>query len=180
MSIDVGTTAPLSEFEAYVRGESAPWRASLRDLRGSWVVLVFYPRDFSLACPTELEGFAELHAAFEVEDAEILAASTDTYWSHKAWFESDHALDRVFFPVVADPDGELTEAFGVLTEDGAAQRATFVLDPEGVVRHVTVTDPSVGRSPAEVLRTLQALRTGDPCAAEWTAGTATPALAASS
>ncbi len=136
-------------------------------------MLFFYPRDFTFVCPTELNAFAQLHPRFEAEEAIVLAASTDSYWSHKAWFETHPLLTSVFYPVIADTAHELSDAFGVLKRDGSALRATYVIDPAGIVRHASVTDQNVGRSPAETLRILRALRTGESCPVGWTPGEAT-------
>jgi alkyl hydroperoxide reductase subunit AhpC len=178
MSIMVGRPVPHVSVEAYVRDEAEAMRLSPRDFHGSWVVLFFYPRDFTFVCPTELQAFSELHDDFEAEDAVLLAASTDSYWSHKAWFESHLLLRGVRFPVLADTAHDLAEACGVLLPDGSALRATLIVDPDGVVRHMSVTDNNVGRSPDETLRVLQALRTGDLCPVGWRPGQPTLAKAA--
>lgn len=166
----IGDPVPEVMVEAYVRGEPGPRRLSLGDYRDRWLALFFYPRDFTFVCPTELTTFADLHGAFHGEGAEVLAASTDSYYSHRAWFESDPRLAAVGYPVIADTTHELARAFGVLLADGAAARGTFLIDPDGTVRHLTVTDISVGRSVRETLRTLQAIRTGELCPAEWQPG----------
>jgi alkyl hydroperoxide reductase subunit AhpC len=178
MSVQIGAPAPDIQAEAYVPGESAPRRLTLAEYRGSWVVLFFYPRDFTFVCPTELHAFAELDPDFRAEDAVVVAASTDSYWSHKAWFESHPALAGVEYPVVADTTQRLSDAYGVLLEDGSALRGTFVIDPEGVVRYASVVDQNVGRSPDEVLRVLQALRTGELCPVSWRPGQPTLQIAA--
>lgn len=170
MTVQVGKLAPDFEAEAYVRGESEPRRVSLAEHRGKWVVLFFYPRDFTFVCPTEIQSFAALHREFEREDAAILGASTDSFYSHKAWFESDSRLRDVTFPVIADTAHRLSEAFQVLLDDGSALRGTFIIDPEGVIRHVEVTELGVGRNLEETLRVLQALRTGELCPAGWRPG----------
>lgn len=170
MIATIGTQAPDHDVEAYVRGEHDAVTLRLSDFRDSWVVLVFYPRDFTFVCPTELVGFEQLRSEFEACGATILAASTDSYWAHRAWFGSDGFLADVSYPVIADTSHELTQAFGVRLADGAALRATFVLDPDGVVRHVTVSDLSVGRSVEETLRVVQALQTGELCPAGWRPG----------
>ena len=174
----VGQHAPTLELEAYIPSNPEPHRLSIADHRGSWVVLFFYPREFTFVCPTELQAFAELEAAFAEEDAVLVAASTDSYWSHKAWFESNAQIGAVDFPIVADTAQQLSFDFGVLTEDGSALRGTFIIDPAGIVRHASVTDQSVGRSPDETLRVLQALRTGELCPVGWRPGQATLSLAA--
>ena len=136
----------------------------------SSVGLFFYPRDFTFICPTELQAFAELHDSFEAEGAVLLAASTDSFWSHQAWFSSNPSLRGVRYPVLADPAHTLSAAFGVLDPDGAAYRATFIADPDGVLRHVSITDQNVGRNPAETLRVMQALQTGELCPVDWRPG----------
>lgn len=168
--IRTGDLVPDITVEAYVRGKPEAEPLSFGDYRGNWLVLFFYPRDFTFVCPTEIAAFAELHDAFREEHAELVAASTDSYWSHKAWFESDPRLVGVAYPVIADTTQELSRAFGVLLDDGAATRGTFIIDPDGVVRHVTVSDVSVGRNVEEALRSLQALQTGSLCPAGWRPG----------
>src|SRR6266513_618044 len=102
MTMRVGRPAPWFEAEAYVQGEDSPRRMALEDFAGAWLVFFFYPRDFTFVCPTELQAFAELEAAFTAEQAALLAASTDSFWSHKAWFESHPMLGSVRYPVLAD------------------------------------------------------------------------------
>jgi alkyl hydroperoxide reductase subunit AhpC len=170
MTVRVGQLAPELEAEAYLRGESRPRRLSLAAFKGRWLVLFFYPRDFSRVCPTELQAFAHLHPAFAREQAAVVGVSTDSYHAHKAWFESDPRLAEVRYPVVADSAHLLSEAYGVLQEDGSALRGTFVVDPEGVVRAAHLNDPDVGRNVEETLRLLRALRTGELCPEGWTPG----------
>ena len=170
MSVTVGTEAPDFDLEAYVASKPGPQRVGLSDYRGSWVVLFFYPRDFTFICPTELQAFAELEEDFAAEDAALLAVSTDSYWSHRAWFQSNLMLAHARYPILADTSHAVTDAYGLLLEDGSALRATFVIDPEGVVRHISVSDQSVGRSPQETLRVLQALQTGALCPVDWRKG----------
>ena len=175
--ITVGSTVPELVLSAYHRGEADFVPCTLFG-HDRWIVLFFYPRDFTFVCPTELAAFAELAEAFAAEDADLVAASTDSAWSHKAWFESHAQLGDVDYPVLADTTQELAEAFGVLTADGSALRGTFVIDPNGVVRHASITDQNVGRSPEETLRILQALRTGELCPVRWKPGQATLKIAA--
>jgi peroxiredoxin (alkyl hydroperoxide reductase subunit C) len=170
MSISIGQRVPSTELDAYVPGEPEGHRISLADYRGGWVVLVFYPRDFTFVCPTELHAFAELAPAFADADASVIAVSTDSFWSHRAWFQSHPQLEQVGYPVLADTAHTLSRAFGVLLEDGSALRGTFVIDPEGVVRHMAVSDQNVGRSSSETLRVLQALRTDELCPVNWRPG----------
>ena len=124
MNVKVGSAAPKVELEAYRRGEPEPVPFCLDGPRERWLVLFFYPRDFTFVCPTELAAFAELEPAFRDEEADVVAASTDSYWSHKAWFESNAQIGAVNFPIVADTAQQLSFDFGVLTEDGSALRGT--------------------------------------------------------
>jgi peroxiredoxin (alkyl hydroperoxide reductase subunit C) len=141
---------------------------SLADYLGKWVVLFFYPRDFTFICPTEIKGFAKMEAEFKALNAEVVACSTDSEWSHKNWFERD--LPDVAFPVVADTTLDIARAYGVLNDDGSAARGLFVIDPEGVVKYIVVSTGSVGRSVKETLRVLKAVQSGDLCPVEWEAG----------
>jgi alkyl hydroperoxide reductase subunit AhpC len=178
MTAGVGSRVPEIAVEAYVRDQQQPVPMSLPVAGSAWTVLVFYPRDFTFVCPTELHALAQLHDEFLAEEAVLVAASTDSYWSHKAWFDTHPRLFDVRYPVIADPAHTLARAFGVLGADGAALRGTFLIDPEGMIRHASVTDLNVGRSPAETLRVLQALRTGELCPVNWRPGVATLSVAA--
>jgi peroxiredoxin (alkyl hydroperoxide reductase subunit C) len=173
MSYFVGKPAPDVTAQAYLRDETEPRTIRLSDYRGKWLVLFFYPRDFTFVCPTEIQAFASLHGEFTAENAVVLGASTDSYFAHKAWYESDPRLTEVRYPVLADTAQAVSEAFGVLLDDGAALRGTFIIDPEGVVRHAGINDLDVGRNVEETLRLLRALRTGDLCPAAWHPGTPT-------
>jgi alkyl hydroperoxide reductase subunit AhpC len=173
MTIRVGEPAPDHRVEAYERGERATTSFSLSDHRGKWVVLFFYPRDFTFICPTELAAFAERHEDFQRERAVVVAASTDSYFSHKAWFESDPRLEGVDYPVIADTAHQLSRSYGVLLENGATHRGTFIIDPSGLLLHMSVNEHDVGRSVDEVLRILKAFRTGALCPADWSPGEAT-------
>jgi alkyl hydroperoxide reductase subunit AhpC len=170
MPVTVMKPAPAFDEEAYVRGNSSATRVRLADFAGKWVVLFFYPRDFTFVCPTEIQAFAKLHDQFESERAVVVGASTDSYYCHKAWFESDTRLADVKYPVIADSTHQLSADYGVLLDNGAALRGTFIIDPDGVLRHALVNDVDVGRNVHETLRTLKALRTGDRCPAGWAPG----------
>jgi alkyl hydroperoxide reductase subunit AhpC len=154
MGLRVGTHVPSLEFEAYVPPEAEPWCTSLAELRGSWVVLVFYPRK----AVSELSLLARLYPQLEAENTIVLAASPGSLESLEASSDTNLSLAGVFYPVVADTAHELGEAFGVLTGDGALRHGTFVIDPESVVRYATVTDRDRGHGLDEALRVLQALR----------------------
>ncbi len=165
--IKIGEKAPeFTRVTAYRKGEFTS--VSLSDYRGKWVVLFFYPRDFTFICPTEIREFARLEAEFAKCGCAVIGASTDSEFSHKAWFERD--LAEVTFPVLADTTQQVSRDYNVLGADGASQRGTFIIDPEGVLRWMVVSDNSVGRSVAETVRALQALQSGNLCPVEWEPG----------
>ena len=141
---------------------------------GKWKVVFLWPMDFTFICPTEIAAFGKRNGDFKDRDAQLLGASTDTHFVHLAW-RRDHAdLKSLPFPMLADTKRELSTALGVLhKEAGVALRATFIVDPEGIVRHVSVNDLSVGRSVDEVLRVLDALQTDELCPCNWKKGEAT-------
>jgi alkyl hydroperoxide reductase subunit AhpC len=170
VTVQVGRTIPDATVEYWRRASPGAKKMALSDLRGSWVVLFFYPRDFSFLCPGELAAFAALDAEFVATGASIVAASTDSYFSHNAWFEQDETLRRVNFPVIADTSHELARLFGVLLSDGSALRGTFVIDPDGVLRHMSVNDLDVARNVSETLRVLRALQSGELCPTGWMPG----------
>ena len=143
-------------------------KISFAEYRGKWLVLFFYPRDFTFVCPTEIKEFSRLEKEFEVCSCSILACSTDSEWSHKNWFERD--LPEVKYPILADTTQEVSRNYGVLGNDGASQRGTFIIDPQGILRWMMVSDNSVGRSVKEVFRALKALQTGELCPVEWEPG----------
>src|SRR3954471_22814893 len=138
---------------------------------GKWLVLFAWPKDFTFVCPTEIVGFNELYGEFKDREAELLGLSTDSDFVHLAWRQSREDLGKVRFPWLSDAKRELSQALGILhKEEGVALRATFVVDPEGVIRHVGVNDLSVGRNPQEVLRILDALQTDELCPCNWQNG----------
>lgn len=139
--------------------------------KGKWMVLFFYPKDFTFVCPTEIKGFAELNREFRDRDAQILAASVDSEFVHLAWRQNHKDLNDLPFPMLADVKRELSQSLGILDEnEGVSQRATFIVDPEGIIRFVYVTDLSVGRNPKEVLRILDALQSDELCPCNWQKG----------
>ena len=169
-TVAVGRAAPHAFVDAYLRGIDQPWPMSLAEYAGKWVVLFFYPHDFTFGHPAEIEAFARLHGRFLQEDAVVLGASTDSYYSHKAWYETEGRLADVEYPVLADSAHALAAGLGVLGADGAAMRATFIIDPTGIVRHMLVNDLAADRNADETLRTLQALRTDMRCPVDWRPG----------
>ena len=141
---------------------------------GKWKVLFFWPMDFTFVCPTEIAAFGKRHGDFMDRDAQLLGVSTDTHFVHLAW-RKDHAdLRELPYPMLADTKRELSSALGVLHKgEGVALRATFIVDPDRVIRHVSVNDLSVGRNVDEVLRILDALQTGELTPCNWQPGTPT-------
>jgi peroxiredoxin (alkyl hydroperoxide reductase subunit C) len=139
--------------------------------RGKWRVVFFWPKDFTFVCPTEIAAFGRLEKEFKARDAQLLGVSTDTEFVHLAWRKSHEDLKNLPFPMLADVKRELTTSLGILDpQEGVAQRATFIVDPQGVIRFVYVTDLNVGRSPEEVLRVLDALQTDELCPCNWQKG----------
>jgi lipoyl-dependent peroxiredoxin subunit C len=140
---------------------------------GRWKVFVFYPKDFTFVCPTELAGFGRLNADFEDRDTTLLVGSTDSEFVHLAWKQSHDDLRELPCPMFSDLRRDLSQALGILDADGVCKRATFIVDPDDVIRFVSVNDGKVGRSPDEVLRVLDALQTDELCACNWKPGQAT-------
>ena len=138
---------------------------------GRWLCVFFYPKDFTFVCPTEIKGFGDLDKQFKDRDCQILAASTDSEHVHLAWRRDHKDLRDLPFPMLADIRKDLATALGILDdEEGVARRAAFLVDPQGVIRFVYVTEGSVGRNPHEVLRVLDALQTDELCPCNWTPG----------
>ena len=138
---------------------------------GKWLVVFAWPKDFTFVCPTEIVGFNEIDGEFRDRDAQLLGLSIDSEFVHVAWRQSREDLGKVSFPWLSDVKRELTTALGILDEkDGVALRATFVVDPHGIIRFVSVNDMSVGRNPQEVLRVLDALQTDELCPCNWQKG----------
>lgn len=139
--------------------------------KGKWLVLFFYPKDFTFVCPTEIAAFGDLNGEFKDRDAQVLAASIDSEFVHWAWRKNQEELKDLPFPMLADVKRELSAGLGILDKNaGVPQRATFIVDPEGVIRFVMVTDLNVGRNPKEVLRVLDALQTDELCPCNWKKG----------
>jgi alkyl hydroperoxide reductase subunit AhpC len=136
-----------------------------------WKVYFFWPKDFTFVCPTEIAAFGKLDRDFADRDAQLLGVSTDSEFVHLAWRNQHPDLKDLPFPMIADIKRELSQTLGILDKaEGVALRATFVVDPQGVIRFVAVNDLSVGRNPAEVLRVLDALQTDELCPCNWQKG----------
>ena len=173
--LTVGNRFPEFNLKAAVSGDPKSAFADIGSAsdRGKWKVVFFWPKDFTFVCPTEIAGFAKLNQEFNDRDAVIYGVSTDSEYVHLAWRQSHPDLRALPFAMVSDIKRELSSALGVLhPEEGVALRATFIVDPEGVIRFVSVNDLSVGRNPQEVLRVLDALQTDELCPCNWQKGDA--------
>jgi peroxiredoxin (alkyl hydroperoxide reductase subunit C) len=138
---------------------------------GKWQVMFFWPKDFTFVCPTEIAAFGKLEREFRARDAQLLGVSIDSEYAHLAWRRDKAELKELPFPMLSDIKRELAGSLGILDpQAGVAQRATYIVDPQGVIRFVYVTDLSVGRSPEEVLRVLDALQTDELCPCNWQKG----------
>jgi len=139
--------------------------------KGKWLVLFFWPKDFTFICPTEIAEFGKRNKDFQDRNAQVLGVSTDSEYVHHAWRTHHPDLKSLPFPMLADIKRELSNGLGVLhKEAGVALRATFIVDPQGIIRHVSVNDLSVGRNVSEVLRTLDAFQTDELCPCNWQKG----------
>ena len=138
---------------------------------GQWLVVFAWPKDFTFVCPTEIAAFGKLNREFNDRDAVLYGASTDSEFVHLAWRQNHADLKALPFPMLADLKRELSQSLGILDKnEGVCLRATFIVDPEGVIRFVSVNDLSVGRNPQEVLRVLDALQTDELCPCNWQKG----------
>ncbi len=172
--VKVGQKVPDFKMAAFQNDEIKDIKLS--DYEGKWVLLMFYPADFTFVCPTELEDLAALYPKFQELGAEVISVSTDTAFVHKAWHDTSDAIGKVDYPMGADPTGAVSQLFDVyIDEEGLALRGTFIIDPDGVLKTAEVHDLGIGRSAAEALRKLTAAKfvheNGDQvCPANWTPG----------
>lgn len=165
----VGKPAPDFVVDALSADGESFTKISLSDYRGKWLVLFFYPMDFTFVCPTELTAFSGCLDRFQAADAALLSVSTDSVYTHQAW--QRNGLGRLGYPMAADQSLQVCSSYGVLLEEkGVALRGLFLIDPEQNVRYSVIHDNNIGRNPEEVLRVLAALKTGGLCAAGWTEG----------
>jgi peroxiredoxin 2/4 len=170
--ITMGAKAPDFELKGVYRGNVADY--SLKSFAGNWLVLFFYPADFTFICPTEVTGFSKMAGEFRAEGAEILGASVDPIETHRSWIDE---LGGVDYPLLSDVEKKTSRDYSVLVEkDGVSARATFILNPAREVNYSVVSHMNVGRSVEETLRVLKALRTGRLCPAEWRPGQASGEL----
>ena len=172
--VRIGDRVTEFELEAFQNEEIK--KIKLSDYRGKWVVLLFYPADFTFVCPTELAEAADYYEEFQKLGSEILSVSTDTAFVHKAWHDQSPAIRKITYPMLADPTGKLCREFGTyIEEQGLSWRGTFIIDPDGVLKVADIHDNSIGRSSEEILRKLQASifvreHKGEVCPASWKPG----------
>ena len=168
--------APAPGFEAKAFHHEKTITVKLSAYKGKWVVLVFYPADFTFICPTELGDLADHYTEFQRLGVEVLSISTDTVFVHKAWHDNSPMIKKITFPMVADPNGEICRAYGTyIPAEGLSLRGTFVIDPDGILKAFELHDNSIGRSSTELLRKVQAAQYvrehgGEVCPVNWQPG----------
>ncbi|MGE0651380.1 MAG: peroxiredoxin [Alphaproteobacteria bacterium] len=171
--LTIGDAFPHFELKAVGGGEPNPTFSTITNETdsGAWKVIFAWPKDFTFVCPTEIAAFGRLREEFAKRDAVVYGLSTDSEYVHLAWRQAHPELKQLPFPMLADLKRELSQALGILDkEEGVCLRATFVVDPEGMIRFVSVNDLNVGRNPDEVLRVIDALQTGELCPCNWQKG----------
>ncbi len=173
----IGQPIPDLSFEVFQNEEIK--KVKLSDYEGKWLVLFFYPADFTFICPTELEELADTYPEFTALGAEVISVSTDTVFTHKAWHDNSPAIKKITYPMAADPTAALSESFGTyIPHEGLSLRGTFIINPDGVLKAYEVHDNSIGRSAKELLRKIKAAQfvsqnPGQVCPASWEPGQAT-------
>ncbi|HLE61583.1 MAG TPA: peroxiredoxin [Pyrinomonadaceae bacterium] len=170
----VGQPAPNFDMASTKNIEKLNENVKLADYKGRWLVLLFYPLDFTFVCPTELTTFSDRYEEFQGIGADIIGVSTDSAFSHRAWINTPRdkgGVEGLKYPLAADATKNVARDYGVLIENrGIALRGLFIIDPEGILRYKVVHDLNIGRSAEETLRVIQALQTGGLCQAEWKPG----------
>ncbi len=170
----VGNKAPDFDMLSTKDLTNLSTRVKLSDYRGKWLVMFFYPMDFTFVCPTEITAMSDRAQEFFDLDAEILGVSTDSVHSHKAWINTPrdkNGIGEIRFPLGADMTKQVSRDYDVLIEEeGVALRGLFIIDPAGVLKYQVVHDLNIGRSVDETLRVLEALQTGGLCPANWKPG----------
>ena len=172
--ITINSTVPDFEADAYQNDEIT--KVKLSTYKGKWVVLIFYPADFTFVCPTELEDAESHYDEIKALGGEIMSVSTDTAFVHKAWHDNSPAIGKVRYPMLADPTGNISRMFGTYIDgEGLSLRGTFIIDPDGVLKTIEIHDNSIGRSAKELVRKIQAAKfvrehKGNECPANWEPG----------
>lgn len=174
MSTIINSIVPEFKVQAYHNGDFKT--VTNEDLKGQWSVFFFYPADFTFVCPTELGDMADKYEQLKAMGVEVYSVSTDTHFVHKAWHDASDTIKKIQYPMLADPTGALSRAFGVyIEEEGLAYRGTFVANPEGEIKVVEMHDNGIGRNADELVRKIQAAQfvaeyDGEVCPAKWTPG----------
>jgi peroxiredoxin (alkyl hydroperoxide reductase subunit C) len=177
MNTLINSKIPEFKVQAFHQGDFRT--VTQEDLKGKWSVFFFYPADFTFVCPTELGDMADRYEDFKKMGVEVYSVSTDTHFVHKAWQDASETIKKIKYPMLADPTGVLTRAFGVhIEEQGISYRGTFVIDPEGRIKIAEIHDNGIGRSADELLRKVQAAQfvathPGEVCPAKWKPGAQT-------
>lgn len=172
--LEINKQAPKFSAEAYHNGEIK--KINLDDYKGKWVVLFFYPADFTFICPTELGDLADKYEELKNMNVEVISVSTDTVFVHKAWSDDSPTIGKVKFPMLADPTGNVCRDYGTyIYEEGLSLRGTFIIDPDGVLKSFEINDNSIGRSSEELIRKIKAAQFvrengGEVCPANWQPG----------
>ncbi|MGG1312631.1 MULTISPECIES: peroxiredoxin [Cohnella] len=170
----VGLPAPSFKLLSTKNLETLEETVALEDYRGKWLVFFFWPYDFTFVCPTEIIGFSDAYDQFKALNCEIVGASVDSVYTHRAWIQTPRdsgGIGDIRFPIASDFTKEVAHVYGILDDaSGAAHRGLFIIDPEGILRYQVVTDMNVGRSVDETLRILQALQSGGLCPVNWKPG----------
>jgi peroxiredoxin (alkyl hydroperoxide reductase subunit C) len=173
----VGRPAPDFTMASTKNIQTLDEPVKLADYAGKWVVLLFYPLDFTFVCPTELRGFSDRYEDFKKEGAEVIGISTDSVHTHRAWLKTPRdqgGVGELRYPLASDLTHRVSKDYGVyIEEEGHVLRGTFLIDPKGLLRSALINDLDVGRSVDETLRTLQAFKTGSLCPVDWKPGQAT-------
>lgn len=173
--VQLNIQAPTFKAMAYHHSDEFK-EVNLEDYKGKFVVLFFYPADFTFVCPTELGDLADHYSKLQEKGVEVLSVSTDTHFVHKAWHDASETIKKIQFPMVADPDHSISKAYEVLRpEGGVADRATFIIDPEGILKSIEISDEPIGRNAEELVRKIEALifareNPGLACPAKWQPG----------
>lgn len=171
-----GEFVKLGSYELEAYHEDKIKKIKLSDYKGKWVVLMFYPADFTFVCPTELEEVADSYDKFKELGAEVLSVSTDTAFVHKAWHDNSKAIGKIQYPMLADPTGILCRFFGTyIDREGLSLRGTFIIDPDGILKSYEMNDNSIGRNTEELIRKIEAAifvnkNKGLVCPASWKPG----------